>query len=184
LSTEPLLFVDPSIKAMGWAVFLLKYTNPRDATARSASYFDSGVLRQGKDEDDDGSLEWVDRVDASVEFLKTLDETYEFHGLRIEMPSTYGGHKGSPAAASGAIMKLAFQVASIRSVFQQRSAGAILVPVSRWKGTTPKDITHRRIRKYWNVSKSDHNEMDAIGIGDWYFRKHLKGVTIMPKAPI
>ncbi|KKK77481.1 hypothetical protein LCGC14_2853180, partial [marine sediment metagenome] len=61
----------------------------------------------------------------------------------------------------------------VRTLFEQMDVEVTLVPVPKWKGNVPKEITMDRSRKHWGWRGEDHNEGDAVGIGDWYFRKYL-----------
>jgi len=50
----------------------------------------------------------------------------------------------------------------------------MLVPVNKWMGNRPKHVTKKRVEKHWNLTRADHNETDALGIGDWFVRKVLR----------
>lgn len=176
--TVRVLTIDPSIKKLGWAVFAHGVNTVR--------YECSGLLRYSKDweHDDPNHPEWISRVDSAVEDVEKLVILHRPVRMLIEQPDIWASGRGEGANNSGSILKLFSLVISLR----QRRVDATpliitqLVPVKKWKGTVPKKITQRRILKHWGISMDDvedHNEMDAVGIGDWYFRKFMN-FTIIP----
>jgi hypothetical protein len=130
----------------------------------------------------DGSLSimahWVDRVDQVVATVfvnqkKLIDAA---NVIVIEMPRIYsrGSAQSQAAKNSGAITKLIFLVATLRSrIDEHRSVRIVLVYPQIWKGQVSKKITRSRmVRRYGNIVKSlDHNIVDAIGIGTWLLGK-------------
>lgn len=192
------LCIDPSIKALGWAVFSTALNpisqvkaSPNDSdNAHRVWYITSGVLKLKVDNDRllDAELahdpEWLSRVDQMTQSLTRIAILNSpLTKILIEMPRIFMSEKGQGASNSGAILKLAFLVGSLRSFFLTSPSSPTvplssveLIPVNNWKGTLPKHITRRRIKRHWNIETQeiDHNEADAIGIGDWYFRKFKK----------
>ncbi len=177
-----LFVVDPSLRACGWASFRF------DAKRNKAKYMHSGFVKSKGIEDGEDPVidslkgkrakanDWIYRLDETVdEVLSNVDQPMTEVGL-IELPSTYSGGRGDAASASGAIMKLMGVVFSFREkmLYQYGFEKVILVPVHTWKGTVPKHVTKRRVLRSWPCQHiSDHNEMDAVGIGDWYLRRYL-----------
>lgn len=82
--------------------------------------------------------------------------------VAIELPD----YRTEAASNSGALEKLVAFVFSLRARMSP-VARVVLVPVRKWKGNLPKEITQRRVAKRWNWQGTDHNEADAVGIGDW-----------------
>ena len=182
-----LFCVDPSIRACGWSMF--SYNQKK----KTAKYENSGFVKSKGIEDGDDPVidslrgrrskanDWISRLDETVEevLLHSCDAGSQClpHIGLIELPSTYSGGSGDVASASGAIMKLMGVVFSFRErlIYESNFDKVILVPVITWKGQTKKEITARRVLRNWPCQHiTDHNEMDAVGIGDWYLRRYLK----------
>lgn len=158
---DELWCVDPSLKAMGFARFEL-YAE-KDALA------ESGVIRGQKDGGTWARTDWC--VDALGGLMEESPVGWANVLVLIEEPAHYDGGAGTAARNSGAILKLLGLAASIRGRVISYGGHVIMVPVRRWKGTVPKAVTARRIQRAWNWTGSDHNEADAVGIGDWWLRK-------------
>lgn len=148
------LCVDPSVKALGWAFF-----STGEWRNDEWELVDSGVLKV--------AAEWPESHDKMIR--KVYSEIPCGSVVLIELPSHYDSGKGAAARNSGAILKLFGLVMALREKLDP--ARVRLVPVRMWKGTVPKEITQKRVRKYWDWAGEDHNEADAVGIGDWYLRK-------------
>lgn len=174
--------VDPSLRACGWTSFAC--TDEYD----EARYLESGCIRsKGIEEGEDPvidslkgkrskSNDWISRLDETVNAVLCFVPESSYKIGLIELPSTYSGGKGDVAAASGAIMKLMGVVFAFRErmLHEHGFNEVILVPVITWKGQTKKDVTARRVLRNWKCSHvTDHNEMDAIGIADWYLRRKM-----------
>ena len=149
MNHERILCIDPATKHMGWAIF------------EDGNLVDSGHRKaNGKD--------WLQNMDQQLDFL------YEFDDLDkvvIELPEAWGSSDRS-VAAMNSVLKLSVLVGAIRYMFAIEAGIAVeLVTVRQWKGQVPKEVTIRRIRKHWGWTGRDHNEADAVGIGDWYLRK-------------
>lgn len=113
--------------------------------------------------------------ELAVEFLKPLD------ALVVEVPQVYQPRlmKGDPndlvsvALVAGAILQLPSIVRRVVSPHQ-------------WKGTTPKEISHRRVLMALSAGERRlleeldapasllHNVLDAIGIGQWFMGQKRK----------
>jgi len=159
-----LLCIDPSIRALGWAVFSMQKKR------RKAELIYSGVIKlRGQD--------WIAKMDQMVDAVHFeaagLKLLYKEVTILIEMPQIFGG-RGVVAQNSSALYKLIACVFSLRQMFLDLDEEVVLIPVTKWKGQVPKEVTQRRVRKYWKWKGTDHNEADSIGIGDWYIRKELQ----------
>jgi len=156
-----LFCIDPSIKALGWAVFEDDGLWVLD---------ESGVLTFGKADGD-----WQERVKVSAERVYDLAVEYGISaGDRcvIEHPQVLGGARGEAASNTGATLKLMAQAWTLRTVMEECLAvETVMVHPTEWKGNAPKEVTQRRVRRHWRWTGEDHNEADAVGIGDWYLRK-------------
>ena len=169
-----ILCIDPSVKALGWAVFRGVKCNQCKGDHKW-ELFKSGVIKNNKGKKD--GVDWIDKLDYMVQKISEMINEHELWRtldlVLIELPSTYSGGKGDVAANSGAIMKLMGLVMALREMIRCTGFKTMVVPVRSWKGTVPKHITQKRIKHFWDWDGDDHNEADAVGIGDWYIRKHL-----------
>lgn len=182
-SDDVVYAIDPATKVLGWAKFVMPHNN-------TAYLADSGYIRQRSDKEESPQA-WIGRLDKMVDQVRELilmDLIFKNGGsvvVLIELPDTYSGGRGEAASASGAIMKLSSFVFALRQeMCHIKGVGVILYPVRKWKGTTKKEATQLRARKHWGWSGSDHNEADAVGIGDYHIRKVLRRTPyVRPKTP-
>lgn len=182
------LCIDPSVKDLGFAWFDVKLTLKKARLRGSGHYRCRGM---------DGGVDagWDERIDESVEWLyrtvlRELDERASMIGIAdrgqgklwkvvMEMPQPFGGGvggRGDAAKNTGATLKLMAQVWAMRQMLLDFDlTGSVkLVEPSVWKGQKDKEVTMRRNRRHWKWEGSNHNESDAVGIGDWYIRKFLE----------
>jgi hypothetical protein len=167
-SMKTALFIDPSIRALGWAVF--RYSTRR----KMARLYDSGVVRCGKAS---GNRGWYSRLDHMVQTMENYFGRWNIATVGIEEPQSFGGSggRGVIAAVSGDLLKLSACAFSLRQAFLDLGVGSVVMyPVRTWKGQCPKKVTEKRVRRWWGWEGKDHNESDAVGIGDYHFRKRLK----------
>jgi Holliday junction resolvasome RuvABC endonuclease subunit len=157
------LCIDPGTKTAGWALFFSQDNSTR--------LIKSGIFKSCKE----GT--WIDHIDEIIAAALSEFLGHNVNKVIIEQPQVFMSGKGQAASNSEAVLKLMGFVFAIRSlfihIFKLQSSAITLVPVTTWKGQIPKNISADRIKRYWNVEPKDNNEADAIGIGDWYFRKHL-----------
>lgn len=164
-----ILAIDPSSTKLGWARF------GRVGPGRNKwKLGESGMLGLPSS----SSLGWVaklDRMVLAVENQLVPDVLCGRGGCVIEMPQVFGGGRGDGRAAaalnSGDLLKLAGLVLALREMMLRKGLMVQLVAVAEWKGQVPKMVTQRRVREHWAWSGSDHNEADAVGIGDYLIRK-------------
>ena len=168
--TKELLFaVDPSIKAMGFAVFF--------SYAAKRQLKHSAVIHPPNKAK---SLGWVERLDLMVSQLTDLMDYWIDHydveptiiTVAIELPD----YRTEAAANSGSIEKLVACVFTIRAICQARGYTPLLFPVRVWKGNVPKSVTQRRIIRDWGWTGTDHNEADAVGIGSFAIANRSRGL--------
>lgn len=157
------LCIDPGTKTTGWALFFSQGPTVR--------LIKSGTLKSHKE----GT--WVDHIDGIIREAIAEFSGHNIWQVIIEQPQVFMSGKGQAASNSEAVLKLMGLVFAIRSlfiyIFKLPACSTMLVPVTTWKGQVPKSIIAGRIKRYWDVEPTDNNEADAIGIGDWYFRRHL-----------
>ena len=161
--TENVMAIDPSTKALGWAVFCVDHVN------ECAEMLGSGGIGSN-------CGDWVGNIDFMTVAVWELICKWDVDRAVIELPQHFGSARGTVAGNSSAILKLMACVFSLRQALLEGCVTVELVTVSQWKGQTPKRITQKRVRKHWGWRGEDHNEADAVGIGDWYVRKSLKFV--------
>lgn len=164
MTTETLFAVDPSIKAMGLAMFL--------RIGKKWKLKQSTVIHPPSKAK---SLSWVRRLDIVVaDFTTHIDSaaTYGPITVAIELPD----YRTEAAANSGSIEKLVACVFTIRAICQARGYTPLLFPVRVWKGNVPKSVTQRRIIRDWGWTGTDHNEADAVGIGSFAIANRSRGL--------
>jgi Holliday junction resolvasome RuvABC endonuclease subunit len=158
------LTIDPGTRDLGWAMFEI------DSRSKTATLLDSGVISINARREKD----WINRCDLMTDHLVDLAQAQRAERCIIEMPQTFSGKRGRVARNTGSVAKLTGLVMSLRLAMLYEGVDVTLVTVRKWKGSLPKRVTQQRVRRYWSWSKSDHNEADAVGIGDWYVRRCLK----------
>lgn len=159
-----ILCIDPGTRKMGMAEFKV---NHKTRTAKLTAYF-VVLIPKSKGE-------WRDRIDMMANEAVQFCNEHKPHIVLIEEPQLFlSTAKGRAASNSGAVLKLvamAYCMAgALGALFTEK---VIMVPVRKWKGNVPKEITQKRVAKYWHCKSGDDNITDAVGIGDWYIRKQL-----------
>lgn len=150
------LSIDPASRNLGYAVF------------RSEGEWKLEEAELIKQRGDD----WVDNVDAMVRAIGRVAKKWYVSECVIEQPELFlSSGRGKGASNSGSILKLMGCVFAIRQAMLSAGVRVTLVPVHVWKGTVPKVITLRRMRRRWGWDGDDLNISDSIGVGDWYIRR-------------
>lgn len=93
----------------------------------------------------------------------------------VEFPRLFGGAAGHMVAARGDLGKLYYMCGAIAGALAERvpQARVELVDVNHWKGTMPKEVCWRLVRKELLSRKSPlaqgkpSHDWDAIGLGMW-----------------
>lgn len=153
-----ILAIDPGLRNMGWAVL------------ETANLLQYGLIKAQSAHKDEP---WVKRaLRASGEVGGLIDE-WRPERLACEMPVELQSYKGRAALASGAVRKLAFLVGVIGGLARARGINFTIYEPMQWKGNVPKEITRKRVlRRYPDVPPdTDHNIIDAIGIGMHHIEK-------------
>jgi Holliday junction resolvasome RuvABC endonuclease subunit len=162
---QGLICVDPGTRFLGWAVFGL--------TDLSATLIKSGYITTNLF---DNNNDWISRIDYMTSQMQQIFEHIVGSKITIliEQPMNFMSSKGSAATNSGAVNKLMACVFQLKGMINALYPNNIvkLIPVQTWKGNVPKEITQKRVKKYWNW-EGEVDEIDACGIGDWYIRKIL-----------
>lgn len=155
-----ILCIDPSIRAMGYAFFdQVQQSKPWAKWVLS----DSGCYTYAERD-----TYWHYALDAMVDAVEGLvcgtdtDPATLAH-VFVERPDHVRTDPGS-------VLKLMACAYSIRQMLLP-DWPVTMLDVNEWKGNVPKEVTQRRIRKHWGWGGTDHNEADAVGIGDYVLRK-------------
>lgn len=146
------LAIDPGLHKMGLAYF----------NARSHKLLKTELIESS------GNL------DHALARVQSKLKTHEgIMTVVIEEPQQFmSSKKGTAASNSGSVMKLLALVYSIRQMSKMMARKVILAPVVKWKGQVPKEVMARRLAKYYDLSGKNPDEIDAIGIGRWYFEEY------------
>lgn len=85
----------------------------------------------------------------------------------IENAKLMKSGKGIVAADSGALVKLSQTIGRITQILVDAGCKVELIEVAKWKGTLPKEVCERRIRRQLPriPEKESNHAIDAIGIG-------------------
>jgi len=151
---DRLLAIDPGTRRAGWALFV------------AGEYIRSGVVTVTNKE-----LKWLQRLDLITLELISLCRKYSVDKVVIEEPELFiGSVKGRAASNSGSVLKLTGFVYTLRSMCVSRRMQVELIPVRKWKGSVPKHITQKRIKKHLGVEITQPDEADAVGLGLYYLR--------------
>lgn len=164
-----LVAIDPSIQHTGLAIFRW------DGLKWSFDKTDAIKLKKRKNRPTKPKgLAWVARCDEMAN--KIFDYVYDQYNrddyreeliIVCEMPN----YRTAAAAATGAVEKMIALVFTLRNDYAHQGFCTFhLAPVTVWKGNSPKEITQRRMKKRWGWEGKDHNQADAVGIGDWWIR--------------
>jgi len=148
--TYNILTIDPGIH-IGYAIW--KQNRIENKVLHYPVAF--GVV-QGKDEEK--------RFDK----FKKIISQYPIYNVYMENSALMKhSAKGTVTAESGALVKLSQTIGRIVQICKDQGMKVELIPVSKWKGTLPKDVCERRIRRALpDLSKDISNHaIDAIGIG-------------------
>ena len=124
------------------------------------------VLRSSKD------LGWVDRcyniVNQFESILKACLSSALSVTVYVEMPNVWGGSgRGYAAAASGDIVHLSALVGMIALQCRKCRAKFVEVGVGEWKGSLPKEVVVKRVKRAFGLTKIPNHAADAAGIGLW-----------------
>lgn len=184
------LSIDPSGRALGWCLWDTKGKPLRCGVINTIF---------NEDEDwHDRNVEMVERVIGEVIIgagygggsgvLRRRDARLrlsELYVVLIEQPRHFGGEvggKGEGAMRSGAILKMYHLIGLLEGLLmgagwngvdgndnESGGRGFIRIPVEIWKGQCPKSVTAMRVKRDFGI-EGDHNMIDAVGIGRWWFR--------------
>lgn len=148
--------IDPGVARTGWAVF------------NDAKLFASGTIK-GKSSGD---------ICDEVEIL-ILAHSWDGTDITfvIECPKDWQTSRSKAASASGDLMKLAFLTGMLAGNASRilKNGHTKMVETAQWKGQLSKAAVRKRLEKKYTFSeKALDDEVDAIGIGDWWINHGQK----------
>lgn len=113
-----------------------------------------------------GAIQNADE-EIRIKKFKELFNTFMITDVYIENSALMkNSTKGIVTAESGALVKLSQTIGRILQISKDHNANVELVTVMRWKGTLPKDVCERRIRRILpDLRGVNSHVIDAIGIG-------------------
>ncbi len=156
-----LVAIDPSIKSMGYAVFVNEMLILSGAVIPSA-------------EDKAKPLGY--RIQKQmIDLVKSLPSSNYKQLWVVEEPFiSLGTAKSAASAASGDVKKLIMIAGALTWHAFLMKADLELVLPGTWKGQLPKFITTERSEKRWQRKFKTDDEADAVSLGSWYIDWRLK----------
>lgn len=110
---------------------------------------------------------WLLKAESVCNQIKNIITVHKIDQIVLEIPEYWRGNIGFAARETGTIWKLMFLCGKLSTLVKTRC-----VTPSEWKGQLSKEQVKNRLQKYYkdtlNLSKVNHNVVDAIGIGYWY----------------
>ena len=141
-----LLSIDPGTRYTGYAWW--------DATHTHITLLKYGLIRATGDD-------WKKRVET-IKF-KIQEQFPEFRSVVVELPEFHAGARGMNASRQGDTLMLAVLCGALMT------GSTYFVTPSQWKGQLSKQMTAKRMLKYWPelriVQEIDYNWADAIMLG-------------------
>ena len=137
--------IDPGVSGTGYAIWT-----------------DDGVLKEWGNIYPDAADQTFDtRARSITKKLRVIALRCKISDCYIELPALHSSEGGAVTARSGALVKLAFMVGMVYSMFQKSH----LIPVADWKGSLPKEVVASRVRKQFPGKAIVNHSVDAVGIG-------------------
>jgi len=159
-----LLSIDPSIRSLGFAVFINDELTASGTVKRK--------LVRGE------SLE--NRIQAIIEGLEEELRKKKIPSIRldavvIEKPQLWGAFKSVASMHSGSLLGLHILVGALFWWGIEKFFESYLIPVSEWKGQLPKTETRKRMEALYGKKFDTNDESDAVGLGTYFIKKRRKG---------
>lgn len=163
----PILAIDPSATATGYAVVSTLHPK-RPLLIESGTWHPSAAKGA------------PDRYDQLADFMARVIADHSVTTAIIETPS--GGQRHSATQ----LMVYAQAIGVCRAACHRSGAVVMPVKVNEWKGQARKSGTALYAAAAFGISTEgrSHNEMDALGIADWWLRIGSKtyGVRVEIRA--
>lgn len=159
-----IMSIDPSINNCGAAIF-------NDKKLIFNKLLVSYNIKVIKKQEHKEKFDYICKSESIVEQIKMCMDDYNVDMLILEVPE-YWKVGGYESRESGAMFKLTFLCGMICGI----KNNTITYTPSDWKKQLPKDVVNIRLRKYYpdvNIVSTDHNVVDAIGIGHFHIYKEL-----------
>ena len=179
--------VDVGVNGMGWA----KWLDCRDRTLRRPDLVGTFSIARdlGKKYLD---LPFAERSDLVMHNYVTsaFGNTGGFPAVQVlEWPEFRAGSEvGHAAAARDSLSMLAFMCGQHCRLGTSADCDNVLVPVSKWKGTLPKEVVEKRLRRAIGDRAADGFEIeshawDAVGIGLYWFGHGINDAAFARAKP-
>jgi Holliday junction resolvasome RuvABC endonuclease subunit len=153
-----ILCIDPGVRHLGFA-FWRKLSRGRRAPTRKPS--ESGLINSPK------GMDWEKAVyEHQAAWLVDYITALRVKHVVIEGVEFWGDSERSTIAAKkGDLIRLAFLVGALgEAVYALCDRKAIIVKPTEWKGTMPKDVMEKRVRRALRTRFKKH-EYDGVAIG-------------------
>ena len=185
--------IDPSVNSLGIAVFELVHSLESIAIPKAQEAMETGKLAELLDyyyaltysdtitTELEGSKHQYTNIVRIMHMVQRVEETVQERtpfGLPgiviIEEPESWGSYKTLASEKAGDMKLLIMTVGALAYWASTVANETILIPVSKWKGQLPKNVTHDRMKKAYKLDKVEtYDETDAIGIGHYFIGKYL-----------
>jgi len=140
-----LLTIDPGLSGTGWAQF------------ENNKLYYWGIVwpKKGKD--------------IMTQIHMDILHFYDGEKIVIEWPS----FQGMIAQNTGSIIKLAYLIGRIYETCLTFEYKPELLPVSKWRGTCPKEINWKRAEKFFGKKGFKSHAADAVSMGAFLIQENL-----------
>lgn len=108
------------------------------------------------------SKDWKSKTIDISRSLSQIVKDFNVEQAYIEKPRKFNGVFGSMVADKGDLVKLSMFVGYLDGYL---NIPMEFVEIIDWKGTLPKDIVEKRVRKIFPEIKAKSHCIDAVGIG-------------------
>ena len=158
--------IDPGVTGTGIAI----WNSYKGIPCNKIPIFTNSIIIRGKES-------WRKKIEDYTQVICSYMNLYSpCNHIYIEEPIFMESAKGLASARSDSLEKLISCASYFAGYFSAVNRKVEFVRIIDWKGTMPKDVTERRIRKVIendNICEGIHNHAwDAVGIG-LYLQKLL-----------
>ena len=142
--------IDPGLGGTGWAVFHKKELK------KWGTYYPP----KGKD--------WKEKAECVVNELGHIEQHSAF-GRVVKMFCEWPSYQTVAAQNTMSVVKLAYLIGGICTYY----TNVTLIPVVKWKGSLPKEVTKKRAERYFHCKGFKSHAADAVGIGQYILENNL-----------
>jgi len=155
-----MISVDPGL-TFGWAAWQdreVQLTGQSNTTIGDWHLLETGIFETSPKDEFAIRLFQIGR-----EFARVVARHQGCEMVYIEEP--FFDEKNTAVNKSGALVKLSASVGALLGAITEQRIRVETVPVRKWKGQLPKEITHKRIQLELPNCKATSHALDAVGIG-------------------